>query len=142
MNAPGASVGERRQFVGFLMTGGFAACVNLAGRWLLSRVMSYELAIVIAYLVGMVFAFILAKRYVFESGSGSVAGEFARFALVNLASFLIVFVVSVGCARALFPAIGWTWHVEDLAHVIGVLSPIALSFYGHKHFSFGLRRPS
>ena len=59
--------------------------------------------------------------------------------MVNVMSFLVVLGVSVGLADYAFPAIGMTWHAHDVAHLIGVLSPIVLSFYAHKHFSFARR---
>ena len=42
-------------------------------------------------------------------------------------------------ARVVFPSAHFDWHADDLAHVIGVASPILLSYYLHKHFSFGRR---
>ena len=50
-----------------------------------------------------------------------------------------VWIVSVGLARFVFPAIGFTWHDETVAHVIGVLVPVVTSYLGHKHFSFAAR---
>lgn len=128
---------EGRRFASFIVTGGIAAGVNLATRWGLSFVLRYEVAVALAYLVGMTTAFILARRYVFDGGGKSWQVEYLRFAMVNVMSFLIVLGVSVGLARWGFPAMGMTWHAEDLAHLIGVISPIAISYYAHKHFSFG-----
>jgi putative flippase GtrA len=65
-----------------------------------------------------------------------VSGEYARFALVNAVAFAQVWLVSVGLARLVFPAIDFTWQAETVAHVIGVVSPIVTSYIGHKHFSF------
>ncbi|AEG50397.1 GtrA family protein [Sphingobium chlorophenolicum L-1] len=127
---------EGRQLVIFTITGGIAATVNIAVRWMLSWFLFYELAVSIAYFLGMTTAFILARAFVFGASDGRWINEFGRFALVNLASFLMVMGVSVGLARLLFPAIGLHWHREDIAHIIGVVSPILLSFYAHKYFSF------
>jgi putative flippase GtrA len=132
----GPAVGEGRRFASFIVTGGIAAAVNLVTRWGLSLVVPYELAVALAYLVGMTTAFLLARRYVFDAGGASWLVEYGRFAMVNVMSFFIVLGVSVGLARYGFPAIGMTWHAEDLAHLIGVISPIAISYYAHKHFSF------
>ena len=49
---------------------------------------------------------------------------------------LLVWLVSVGLAHYLFPALGFTWHDETIAHAIGVAIPIFTSYLGHKHFSF------
>jgi putative flippase GtrA len=128
---------EKRRFAIFVMTGGFAAFVNIMARWLLSKALFYELAVAMAYLIGMTTAFLLARAFVFTAGGRHWTKEFGRFALVNAFSLLIVLGVSTSLARLLFPAIGFDRHGEDVAHIIGVASPILLSFYAHKHFSFG-----
>ncbi|MEO3470217.1 GtrA family protein [Roseomonas sp. CAU 1739] len=128
------------EFVRFVLTGGTAAAVNIGARILLSLAMPYEAAIAFAYLVGMVTAYFLAHRFVFAASGGTMASEFSRFALVNLLALVQVWLVSVGLARLIFPAIGFTYHAETAAHVIGVLSPIGSSYIGHRRFSFARRR--
>lgn len=130
---------EGKRFASFVVTGGIAALANLGSRWLLSHVMDYPWAVTLAYLVGMTTAYLLARAFVFKPAGGRWQGEFARFAMVNAVSFLVVLGVSVGLADWLLPAIGWRWHAEDVAHLVGVASPIVLSYYAHKHFSFGQR---
>ena len=127
---------ERARFVRFLVTGGIAAGANVLSRILLDRVVTYEVAVTLAYLVGMTTAFILARLFVFEETIGGVRGQYVRFALVNVIAFAQVWIVSVGLDRFIFPAIGWTWHAETLAHAIGVVSPVAASYLGHRKFSF------
>ncbi|PTS74434.1 hypothetical protein DBR17_17130 [Sphingomonas sp. HMWF008] len=128
---------EARQFASFLITGGFAAGVNLISRWAMSHVMPYALAIVLAYLLGMTTAYLLARRFVFTTGKAGWRQEFRRFALVNVVSALVVLCISIGLARFVFPALGFAWYAEDVAHLIGVASPIVLSYFAHKHYSFG-----
>jgi putative flippase GtrA len=127
---------ERRRFVLFLIAGGVAAGVNILSRIALSWAMPYESAIVAAYLVGMTAAYLLNKAFVFDPSGRGVSGEYLRFALVNLIAVAQVWVVSVGLARVVFPALGFTWHSETVAHVIGVSVPIFTSYLGHKHFTF------
>lgn len=124
------------RFLRFVVTGGVAAAVNVASRWALDFVMPYAVAVCFAYLVGMTTAFILARMFVFDASGGTTHGQYARFALVNAVAFVQVWLVSVGLALLLFPAIGFTWHPDTVAHVIGVISPILTSYAGHKHFSF------
>jgi putative flippase GtrA len=124
------------RFASFAVTGGIAALANLLARYLMMRFMSYEIAVALAYLVGMVVAFVLARSFVFLSGDRSVASQFGRFAIVNLFAFIQVWIVTIGLDRFVFPATGFSWHPEEVAHFIGVISPIMLSYYGHKHFSF------
>ena len=127
---------KRRRFFGFVVTGGLAAGVNLLSRWLLSRVLVYTAAVALAYLAGMATAYVLARAFVFEPSHGRWQGEFMRFATVNLVSFPVVLAVSVVFDWWLLPVMGWTWHREEVAHLVGVSSPIVLSYYAHKHFSF------
>jgi len=130
---------ERRRFVLFLGAGGAAALVNILSRIALSLVMPYEVAIVVAYVVGMTTAYLLNKYFVFAASGRGVTSEYLRFALVNLAAVAQVWIVSVGLARLVFPAAGFAWHAETVAHVIGVAVPVFTSYLGHKHFSFAAK---
>jgi putative flippase GtrA len=127
---------ERARFVRFLVTGGIAAGVNIGARLLLQRFFSYEAAVGLAYLAGMITAFLLARSFVFEPAGGGAHGQFLRFALVNGVAFAQVWIISVGLALVVFPAISFTWRAETVAHVIGVLSPVVTSYVLHKRFSF------
>ncbi|WP_424813615.1 GtrA family protein [Roseococcus sp. YIM B11640] len=127
------------EFIRFVLTGGTAAAVNIGARILFSQVMRYEIAVVLAYLVGMVTAYLLARRFVFAASGAGMGSEFSRFAMVNAVALAQVWIVSVGLARFVFPAVGYTFHAETVAHVIGVLSPIGTSYLGHRHFSFARR---
>lgn len=124
------------QFLKFLVTGGIAALVNLHSRYALNFVMSFEAAVVVAYLLGMTTAYLLARRFVFDASGRSVASEVRRFVLVNIVALGFVWVISVGLARVVFPAIGMTWHADDIAHLIGVLAPAVTSFIGHRFYTF------
>lgn len=124
------------QFLKFLVTGGIAALVNLLSRYALNHVMSFEAAVVLAYLLGMATAYLLARRFVFDASGRSVASEVRRFVLVNLVALGFVWAISVGLARVVFPAIGMTWHADDIAHLIGVLAPAVTSYVGHRFYTF------
>jgi putative flippase GtrA len=127
---------EVRRLGNFAIAGGIAALINLVSRYILSYVTTYEIAVAIAYLCGMITAFLLARQFVFGASGRSWSVEFGRFSVVNLASFVQVWILSVGLARLLFPEVGFAWYPEEVAHFIGVASPIATSYYAHKHFSF------
>ncbi len=124
------------QFLKFLITGGIAALVNLLSRYALNQIMSFESAVIVAYLLGMVTAYVLARRFVFDASGRSVSSEMRRFLLVNLVALGFVWVISVGLARVLFPAIGMTWHADDIAHLIGVMAPAVTSYIGHRFYTF------
>ena len=125
------------QFLKFLASGGVAALVNLGSRAVLNRAMPFEAAVVLAYLLGMITAYALARAFVFEASGRSASAEFKRFAIVNAFALVLVWVISVGLARYMFPAIGFTWHADAFAHLAGVLAPAVTSYFGHRHYTFG-----
>jgi putative flippase GtrA len=84
----------------------------------------------------MTVAYLLNKQLVFDASGRGVTTEYLRFALVNLFAVAQVWIVSVGLARLLFPAIGFAWRAETVGHVIGVMVPVFTSYLGHQHFSF------
>lgn len=129
-------LGERARFLRFLLTGGVAAGVNVGSGIVFNLLLPYEFAIMFAYLAGMTTAFVLARLFVFERAGSTVQSQYLRFAIVNVVAFAQVWLVSVGFARFFFPWLGWTWHTETLAHMIGVASPVVTSYFGHKLFSF------
>ena len=131
---------ELRRFISFLFASGAAAVVNILSRIVINRFTSYEAAIVFAYICGMTVAYVLNRLFVFDSQDRRVAAEYGRFALVNLVAAAQVWCISVALARLLFPALGFEWHAETVAHAIGVVSPAYTSYLGHKHISFGSAR--
>lgn len=134
------SRGSRAQFARFLVVGGIAALVNILSRIALNYVMSYEVAIVVAYLCGMTTAYVLNKLFVFSPSGRAVHDEYLRFTIVNLLAVAQVWIVSVGLAFYVFPFLGFTWHAKTVAHIIGVVVPTITSYFGHRHFSFAASR--
>lgn len=126
----------RREFLRFVLAGGTAAAVNIFSRWLLSGVMRFEVAVVVAYLIGMITAFVLSRQFVFKKSDRVIHNEAIRFIFVNLVTLVQVWIVSVGLAQWAFPTLGFVWHAELIAHTIAVGSPILTSYYAHKFFTF------
>jgi putative flippase GtrA len=122
-------------FVRFLAVGGTAAVLNIGLRALLGRFMAFEWAVAFAYLIAMSTAFMGNRRWVFPVYTDWRIAYW-RFFVVNLAALAQVWLISVGLYRLIFPAIGFTWHAELMAHIVGVLSPVVTSYYAHKHYSF------
>jgi putative flippase GtrA len=125
-----------RTFLSFLLVGGVAALANWGSRFAFSLLMNLTWAVVAAYIVGMSTAYILNRLFVFEASGRKVADEATRFAIVNLFALGIVWGITVGLVRWVFPLIGFTWHAEAVAHGVGVLSPAVTSYLGHRHFTF------
>jgi putative flippase GtrA len=130
------NAGPSRQFLLFVLSGGAAALVNVLSRVGFSLLLRFELAVLAAYAVGMVTAYVLARRFVFPDSRQSVRRSFAAFALVNLVAVLQTWLVSVGLRQLLLPLIGVTALVDLIAHGCGVVVPVFTSFLGHKHLSF------
>ncbi len=125
-----------RQFVLFLLTGGFAALVNFGSRIVFNRWMSFSWAVVLAYLTGMVTAFVLAKIFVFRDSRQAMHRSMAFFVLVNALAVLQTWAISVGLAYYLLPAMGVKTFVREIAHAVGVVVPVFSSYIGHKYWTF------
>jgi putative flippase GtrA len=125
-----------RQFVLFLLTGGTAAAVNFLSRVAYSVWLSFSTAVILAYLTGMVTAFVLARLFVFKQSAHSVQRSAFFFVLVNLVAVLQTWAISMGLAYYGLPALGVTQWVTEIAHAIGVVVPVFTSYLGHKHWSF------
>jgi putative flippase GtrA len=123
-------------FLRFLLTGGLAALVNLGARYVLDMAMAFEWAVGLAYLAGMATAYTLSRRYVFPGSGRPLREEALRFGMVNAGALLLVMGVSSALSRGVFPALGFTWHADDIAHLAGVCLPAVTSYLGHRHFTF------
>lgn len=97
--------------------------------------MGYEAAVLIAYVIGMTVAFVLNRFFVFERSSDPTFHQFYRFCLVNAFAALQVFVISVSLANVILPALHVT-PAELIGHIVGVISPVATSYFLHKKYSF------
>ena len=127
---------DRRAFLLFVLIGGFASAVNLVARLAIDLWTSYEIAILLAFPIALTTAFLLNRAYVFDAKDGRWTQQYWRFLIVNLAALVQIFVISVALARWLFPAIGFTWHADTVAHAVGLISPIFTSYWAHRRFSF------
>jgi len=127
---------DHNEFLQFLLVGGLAAGVNFISRIGFSELVSYRVAIVLAYLLGMLTAFILSKHYVFEKSGRPFKDELRDFTIVNIFAVIQVWLISVGLAEYFFPYITFTFYPEEVAHLIGLAIPAITSYFGHKHFSF------
>jgi len=129
----------RSRFIRFLVAAGLSVPVNLGSRILFSRVMPYEVAIVLSHGCGMLAAFAMTRAFVFEPSGRSGHSELVRFALVNLVSVTQTWIVAVGLVRGLFPMLGTPPAPELTAHAIGLASASVTAYLGHRHYSFGRR---
>lgn len=124
-----------KQFAKFLVAGGLAAGSNFGSRFIFSTFMSYGLSIVFAYLVGMLFAFLLMRGHVFDARSGPILGQVVKFTLINALTVLQTLAISLLLASWLSQWVSVD-ESEALAHLVGVLVPVVTSYFGHKYLTF------
>ena len=125
-----------KQFLAFLLTGGTAAAVNFGSRIVYNLWLDFSKAIVLAYITGMITAFVLAKMFVFKTSQQSLQRSAIFFVLVNLVAVLQTWLISMGLAYHALPALGFTLFVREIAHAVGVVVPVFTSYIGHKRWSF------
>jgi putative flippase GtrA len=124
------------QFLRFLVAGGIAAVSNYGSRFIYNQWTSYEIAIILAYLTGMIVAFVLMRGHVFNANEKALAPQLVNFVLINVLAVLQTLLISVILAYWVLPAMGVIEHAEALAHLIGVLVPVVTSYIGHKYLTF------
>lgn len=125
-----------RQFLTFLFTGGTAAAVNFGSRIVYSQWFGFSTAVILAYITGMITAFVLAKLFVFKDSEQSVQRSAVIFVLVNIVAALQTWLISMGLAFYVLPALGVQTFVDEIAHAVGVAVPVFTSYLGHKRWSF------
>ena len=124
------------EFAQFLAIGGAAAAVNLIARYVLNFAMSFEAAVIAAYLIGMAAGFAMFQVFVYRGASIFRPRRMVRFAWVNLFGATLAWAVSSVMARLLLPAIDWSWHPFELAHLTGVAAPAICSYFLNKYYTF------
>jgi putative flippase GtrA len=125
-----------RQFLLFIVCGGTAAAVNVGSRILFSLVTPFEVAVCLAYGLGMLTAFILNRILVFKGSDRPIAQQAAWFIAINAISLLQTLAISVLLKRWLLPLMNWPFDIPLSAHLVGVAVPIFTAYLGHKHFTF------
>ena len=131
------------QLTKFLVAGGIAAAANIGSRMGFSTVLPFSVAVVLAYVVGLLSAFVLFRLFVCPQSTGneSTLAQLWRFTLINLVALPQTFLVSMFLLHLMNRlGMGMGGSAETVAHSVGVIVPIITSFLGHKYFSFASRR--
>ncbi|MFT4060072.1 MAG: GtrA family protein [Legionella sp.] len=131
---------KSKQFVCFLFTGGIAATVNFGSRIIYNMWFSFSASVLLAYITGMIIAFILAKIFVFTQSKQSLRRSIVFFILINILAILQTWLVSMGLSYYLIPALGITYLTREIGHGVGILIPVFTSYFGHKRWSFSENR--
>jgi putative flippase GtrA len=125
-----------KQFLAFILTGCLAAAVNFGSRIVYSLWVEFSAAVILAYITGMVTAFILARAFVFRASKRAFHHSILLFVVVNLLAVAQTWTVSMLLAYLLLPAMRVELFVQEIAHGIGVVVPVFTSYLGHKYWSF------
>ena len=124
------------RFVRFLACGGFAAAVNWASRFAWNLIMPFSLAVLAAYVTGMVVAFVLFREFVFERGSSDTSEQVRNFVIVNIVGMAATWALANLLVYWALPAAGVTSHVEAIGHGIAIFAPVVTSWFGHRFLTF------
>lgn len=120
----------------FLITGGIAALINFGSRVIYNIFVNFSYAIILAYLTGMVTAFILVKKYVFNQSIQKLHKSIMFFSLVNIVALAQTWLISMSLAYYLLPHFGIVDYVMEISHAVGIAVPVFTSYLGHKYLSF------
>jgi putative flippase GtrA len=126
----------RLQFMRYLVAGGIAAAANYFSRFVFSLWVSFEVAVVIAFGVGLCTGFVLMRQFVFGGAGKPVRPQAVKYLGVNLVALVLTVGVSSLMARLFLPALGFERHVEAIAHAFGVAVPVVTSYVGHRLATF------
>jgi putative flippase GtrA len=129
------------QFAKYFIFSGLAAFVNLGSRYYFSEHLAFNfyIAVLAAYILGMVVNFGCNKHFNFPKGSRDYIAEVVTFfvialiglALVTLFSWLFLIIFN----QLLAEMLSQKW-IESSSHFIAVGSVSVYSFLGHKFFTF------
>ena len=125
-----------KEFILFILTGGLSATINLSSRIIISNFLIFEISVLISYLIGMITAYYLAKKYVFLNIKKSYKKSFPIFALVNFVAVLQTFLISKYIRIWLMNLFDNYITIDFILHLCGVIFPIFSSFFGHKYITF------
>lgn len=125
-----------KQVIYFILTGAVAAGLNWGSRFLFSQIVSFEVAVVLSFFVGLSSGFFLMRFLVFDGRGKPIVPQAGKFIAVNIVALLQTLLVSVVLARWMLPAIGVTSKAEAIGHFVGVLVPVITSYFGHKLLTF------
>lgn len=126
-----------RQFVSFILAGGAAALVNIGSRFIYNQWVDFSTAVILAYITGIITAFALTKLFVFKGSTQSLHRSVFFFIVVNLVAIAQTWLISMGLAYYVLPALGvGAAYAKNLSHIVGVIFPVFTSYVGHRRWSF------
>jgi energy-coupling factor transport system substrate-specific component len=133
-------VGQRSSGHGlrFLIAGGFATLVNWLIRFPLSTFLPFEVAVAIAYAIGMIIGFALYSCWVFPPSPIPLAGQIARFIAVNAAGAAVVITTAPALASLIANG-GLPLSIAfAIGHAVAIVFGAIVNYLGHKLITFAV----
>lgn len=129
-------VEDNKQFISFIFLNGLAAIANFSSRIIFSSVVSYSYAIILAYGVGMVTAYLLCRFFIFRPAVNRTHIQIFYFTIVNVFALLQTLIISLLFAHYLLRDLDNQSLQEAIGHFIGLCAPVVTSYFGHKYITF------
>ncbi len=124
-----------KRYLKFLAAGGIAALAHWASRIVLSGYVDFFASLVISYVVGLIFAYLLNRKYVFPESELPMKHQVSRFFLINIITMPAVWLTSIGLDHA-FYFIDDKLIRQSIAHAFAVMLPAVSSYFFYKVFAF------
>ncbi|MBC7957259.1 MAG: GtrA family protein [Cytophagales bacterium] len=124
------------QFGRYLVAGGIAALANYGSRFIFSRWFSFEVAVTLAFCVGLCTGFCLMRSFAFRASTRPARQQALGYMTVNLFALLQTYIVSSLLRALLLPLLDSPGAAEAIAHAMGVAVPVVTSYFGHRLLTF------
>jgi putative flippase GtrA len=124
------------QFGRFLIVGGVALVLHWLSRFVFNWYVNFAWAIVMAYLVGILVAFVLNKIFVFPYSERSLKFELFFFFVVNIAAFPFVWAAAYVLGEWMLVRWMPKQFALALGHAIAITLPVFVNFALHKFITF------
>ena len=127
-----------KQFILFFLIAGIAALINIILRFIFSNVLNlnFNLAVTIAYLLGMLFNYYTNKKYNFRSSKRQITYEVYTFFVVSIIGLILVNIFSKIFLYLLTNGAINQKYIATYSHIIAVGLVGVYSFFAHKYFTF------
>jgi putative flippase GtrA len=125
------------QFARFVAVGITAALANWLTRFWLSQSVSFEVAVALAYIVGMSVAYALNRVFVFPGSNRPIARQGSEFVVVNLLFLPVVWTIAV-LFRWGLGHMGLDNFADGIAHALALAVPMLATFLIYKFKTFRL----
>ncbi len=125
-----------KEFLRFLAVGSSAAIINWITRITISTWVPFSIAIILSYFLGMCYAFILNKIFVFPGSNRETKKQIRDFLITNAISLPIVWSLSLTLKSLLENELGFYIYSEEIAHLLALSAPMLMSFSIYKFIAF------